>query len=162
MRAWPLSCLTLATTLLAACNDNATTPNQRPAPTASYSHDPTSGEVQARIAPRGEAAAILRSGPRVPIALPRGFTLYPGAKVIANTVVDRGDSRRILLVFETRDPLDLVTAHYRRQARDAGYALSLDLAGDRRASIGGRTAKGQGFSLSARRASLTRATLAFE
>ena len=162
MPARSLLCLTLAVALLSACSDRAamTAPDKTPA--ASYSHDPTSGEIRARIAPKGEEPATLRSGPQVPVRLPRGFTLYPGAKVTANTVVERGDSQRVLMVFETYDPVDLVTAFYRRQARDAGFALSLDLVGEERASIGGRTARGRGFALSAQRGSLTRAELAFE
>ena len=104
----------------------------------------------------------MRSGPRVPVSLPRGFTLYPRAKVIANTVVERGGATRILLVIETPDPLGAVVSFYRAQARANGMVLTLDLVGEERASIGGRTAKGLRFALSVRRTSLTRAELAFE
>lgn len=111
----------------------------------------TSGERRASIALKGEAAATLRSGPQVPISLPSGFSVYPGATVISNTVVHRSGARQVLVVFEARAPVDAVMRHYRTQARGAGATLTLDLGGDERASIGGRLASGETLAISARR-----------
>lgn len=122
-----------------------------PAPANSFHRDDASGEVRARIVADGKDAVTLRSGDEVPVRLPPGFTLYPGARVIANTAVERGAARRVLLVFETPDPLAKVMLFYRAQAQGAGVALTLDLNGSGAASIGGHTPAGSGFTLTARR-----------
>lgn len=142
MRHGPHLSLALAGLSLAACSDSVSTPTPREAPSGSYGSHPASGEIRGRITPRGEAAVTLRSGPQVPIRLPPGFTLYPGATVISNTVVERAGKRQALLVFETPDPLTEVTLFFRAQAEASGVALTLDLGGRDRASIGGTLADG--------------------
>lgn len=142
--------MVLAAVQLAGCCERADDRHASSAP-AGASREPGSGEVRARIAPRGEAATLMRSGPQVPIDLPPGFTLYPGAQVISNTVVERAGARRVLLVFETPDALAEVMLFYRAQARGAGVALSLDLGGEERASIGGPLVGGGELAIAARR-----------
>ncbi len=106
--------------------------------------------------------AEMRSGPAVPVTLPTGFTIYPGARITGNTVVQRGDARRVLVEFQTRDPVAKVMQFHRAQAQAAGVSLTLDLDGTEAASIGGRTAAGGDFALTARRAGLvTRVEMAF-
>lgn len=156
MRAIPI----LAVLLLAACAERET---QRQAAVAPSSDAPklTSGEERARIAPQGEAAAIVRSGPEVPVSLPGGFTLYPGASVVSNTVVDRGGQRRVLLVIETPDPVEKVILHYRAEAHAAGMVVEVDLGGSERASFGGMLPSGGEVAISARRErGITRAEFA--
>lgn len=103
----------------------------------------------------------MRSGLAVPVILPRGFTVYPGARVTGNTVAQLSNTRRVLVQFETPDPVAEVMLFYRAQARAAEVSLTLDLGGTEAASIGGRTADGD-FALTARRAgSVTRAEMAF-
>lgn len=144
----------LALLLLAGCGD------VQPVPTGMLSTDPASGEVRARVAVSGEEAVTLRSGQAVPVNLAAGFVLYPGARVVSNTVVERYGASRVLLVFETADALEEVMILYRGQAEAAGAVLTLDLGGRNRASLGGRTAAGLAFSLSARRvARVTRVEL---
>lgn len=148
--------LTLAALLLAGCEQasNSTGPQASPGLTA--------GEERLRIDPPGEPAATLRSGAEVPVSLPPGFTLYPAAKVVANTRVERGRQERVLLVFETPDPLEKVMLFYRAQARAAGVALTVDLGREERASLAGHTASGLAFALTAgREGGATRAELSF-
>lgn len=131
--------------VLAGCGERAA-----PEPAPSMSVEPATGEVRARIVPPGEEAVTLRSGARVPIILPPGFLIYPGARVISNSVAERGGSRRILIVFETPDPLAEVMTFYRGQADAAGAVLTLDLGGPEQASIGGRLPSGGMLSITAR------------
>lgn len=142
-------CLALSAASLAACKEPAAPPE--PTPEASFASHPASGEIRARIVPRGEAPATLRSGPKVPVSLPRGFTLYPGGKVISNTVVERNGRRRILLVFVTPDRLEEIVLFYRAEAQAAGVPLDLDLAGETRASIGGSLPGGGTVAIAAQR-----------
>jgi len=113
----------------------------------------TSGEERARIDHPGQPSATMRSGPNVPVHLPQGFTVYPGAKVISNTVVDRGGKRQALLVFETVDPVERVIAFYRARAAAAGATITLDLGSEERASLGGSLANGGDFAIAARQRS---------
>lgn len=136
--------------LLAACEEGHAPPAPDPRP--SFVHDPASGETRARIATGHGTAAKMRSGTGVPVVLPQGFTIYPGARIVANTVVARGDVRHILIEFETADPIAKVMLFHRAQAQSAGVTLTLDLDGTDAASIGGRTAGGGDFTLTARRA----------
>lgn len=132
------------------CGDRAGDRHASTAP-SSYVRDHAGGEVRAPVAPRGEGAAVMRSGPQVPVRLPRGFTLYPGAQVISNTVVERAGRRRVLLVFETRDPHAKVILFYRAQAAAAAVPLDLDLGGGERASIGGSLPGGGNLAITAQR-----------
>lgn len=91
----------------------------------------------------------MRSGPGVPVVLPPGISVYPGARIIETTLVESGGERRILMKFETPDPVAKVMLFHRAQALAANVSLTLDLDGPDVASIGGRTAKGGDFALTA-------------
>lgn len=147
--------------LLAACEDRVAS-RRDPSPAPSFALDPASGETRARIAAAGGATGRMRSGERVPVALPRGFTLYPGARVVSNTLVEGGGERRVLLIFETGDPLAKVVGFYRGQAEAARARLTLDLVSDTAASLGSSMPGGFEFALTAHRsAAITRAELSF-
>lgn len=136
--------------LLTACGGPG---GQEPAPQSTPNIEPklTTGEERTRIAAKGQTPATLRSGPRVPVVLPRGFTLYPGAEVVSNTVVERGAMRPMLLVFRTPASIEQVMLYYRAQARAAGMTVEVDLAGRGRASLGGTLRSGGAVAIVARR-----------
>ena len=142
-----------------ACTDRK---SPMPAQTSTRAPDRTAGEARATIAPRGEPPAVLRSGPEVPVSLPAGFTLYPGAEVVANTVVERAGRQRTLVVFETGDAIADVIPFYRRQIVASEGQITVDVGGDVRASLGGTMVGGGTFALSARRERRTRVELAFD
>lgn len=135
--------------IFTGCGDAPVDGRSKSAP-AEPSQPLTAGETRQHIAPTGGAGAIVRSGPLVPVRLPPGFTLYPGAKVTGNTVVEGAGKRRVLLVFETPDPLEKVMAFHRGQADAAGTTLTLDLGTPEQASIGGRLPSGGHLTISAR------------
>ncbi len=143
------ACFIVLPLLLGACEDREAEPAPSPAP--NFIRDPVTGETSARIVTDKGEAARLWSGTSAPVALPSGFTIYPGARVVRNTVVERDGTRRTLVEFETADPIAKVLLFHRAQAQAAGAALTLDLDGTDAASIGGRMASGGSFALTARR-----------
>lgn len=150
----------IAVLFLAGCENRADRNEAAAPPTASPTL--TSGEERHRIERPGEAAATFRSGAKVPVSLPPGFTLYPGAEVVSNTRVERGGVQRVLVVFKTPDPLDKVMLFHRGQAEAAGVGLTVDLAGKDRASLAGHGIRGVAFALTAQRqGGGTRAELSF-
>lgn len=161
----PLHSLVIAVLAVGGCSGSERTPGRTPGAStrAAFTDNPATGETSARVALKGEAPATLRSGPHVPVTLPRGFTLYPGAKITANTVVQRGGSERVLLVFETPASLETIVGFYRAQAKRAGAILRLDLVATQRASIGGTLSGERVFALAARRqGDISRVELSFD
>ena len=132
-----------AAALLAACGSETsggfTTEGGE---SAEYTIDKKSGETRMTVdGPDGPAT--LRSGAEVPLSLPEGFSLYPGAKVVTNTLVKKPDGTGVMVMFETPDAPDKVIAHYRREAEAAGIAISVAMTTDRTVMIGGEDKGGR-------------------
>ena len=105
----------------------------------------------------------MRSGAMVPVVLPPGLTIYPGATIVRTTRVEGAGARRTLVEFETPDPVAKVMQFYRSQAVAAGTKLTLDLGGEDRASLGGVMKGGGRMALAARAAGpVTRVELSTE
>ncbi len=103
---------------------------------AEYTIDKDSGETSMTI--KGEDGdATLRSGASVPVSLPDGFTLFPGSKVITNTVVNQPDGQGTMVAFEADAPADKVVAHYRDAAKAAGFDIQLEMTTNGTVMIGG-------------------------
>ena len=93
---------------------------------AEYTIDKDTGETSMSI--KGEdGTATMRSGSSVPVSLPGGFSLFPGTKVVTNTVVNQPDGRGTMVMFEAEADADAVIAHYREQAKSAGFAIELEM-----------------------------------
>lgn len=136
-----------AAVLLAACGSETsgefTTEDGK---NAEYSIDKDTGETSMTVeGPDG--TATLRSGTDVPVTLPTGFSLFPGSKVITNTVVKQPDGTGTMISFETDAPSDTVVAHYRNQAKSAGFDIQLEMNTNGTQMIGGER-KSDGSSLS--------------
>jgi hypothetical protein len=114
--------------------------------TAEYTIDKATGETSMTIESE-DGTATLRSGADVPVDLPDGFSLYPGAKVITNTVVNQPDGQGTMVMFETEDAADKVIAHFREQAEAAGFDIQIDARMGESLMIGGER-KSDGSSLS--------------
>ena len=116
---------------------------------AEYTIDKDSGETSMTI--KGEdGEATLRSGANVPVSLPDGFTLFPGSKVVTNTVVDQPDGKGTLIAFEADAPADKVVAHYRDAAKAAGFDIQLEMNTNGTMMVGGeRKADGSSISVTA-------------
>lgn len=113
---------------------------------AEYTIDKDTGETSMTV-DGPEGTATLRSGAGVPVSLPDGFTLFPGSKVITNTVVDQPDGKGTMVSFETAAPPDKVVAHYREAAKAAGFDIQLEMNANGTMMIGGER-KSDGSSIS--------------
>ncbi len=113
---------------------------------AEYTIDEASGETSMTV--KGpDGTATLRSGADVPVNLPAGFSLFPGSKVVTNTVVNQPDGQGTMVTFEATAPADQIVAHYRDQAKAAGFDIQLEMTANGTQMIGGER-KGDGSSLS--------------
>ena len=94
-----------------------------------------------------DGEATLRSGADLPVSLPDGFSLFPGSKVVSNTVVNQPDGQGTMVTFEADAPADKVVTHYKDQAKAAGFDIQLEMTTNGTQMIGGER-KGDGASLS--------------
>lgn len=119
-----------------------------PDTTTEHTIDPATGETRITI-PQKDGIATLRSGQKVPVTLPEGFSLFPGARVVGNSLVTRtGGGQNALVTFDTDAPAAQVIAHYREQAKAAGFVIAIELTtGDTTILVAER--KGDGTRLSA-------------
>lgn len=136
--------------MLAGCEASpGAEPAPAPGPSAEHVIDPVTGETRITI-PAKDGLATLRSGPNVPLALPEGFTLFPGARVVSNAQVTRPGDTRTLVAFEADAPAAAVIAHTRAEAAAAGFAVAVDLDTEGTRTIAGtRAADGATLSLTA-------------
>ncbi len=118
------------------------------------------GETRARHTGDDGTVTTMRSGERVPVELPAGFALYPGARVTNNTRVEQAAGVLVLLTLESAaQPADMV-AYYREQAASAGIDVATSLDSGPMTMIGGENADGTSFSFTAtREGEVTRAQL---
>ncbi len=136
--------------ILAACGSETsgefTTENGE---NAEYTINKETGETSMTVeGPDGPAT--LRSGADVPVNLPAGFSLFPGSKVVTNTVVSQPDGTGTMVMFETDVAADKVIAHFRDEAADAGFEIQIDANMNGNLMIGGeRKADGSTLSVTA-------------
>ncbi|WP_143738403.1 hypothetical protein [Erythrobacter colymbi] len=121
---------------LAACDDAGDAAQ----PTAEHTVDPATGETRMTIHGK-DGPATLHAGPAVPVSLPPGFTLPPGARVTSNALAARPGGQGVLLSFETDAPAPEVIAHTRREAEAAGFRIEIDLDTAEARTIAGVRAK---------------------
>jgi hypothetical protein len=147
MRAIALFVAGTAALALAACGSETSGEfTTEDGETAEYTVDEDSGETSMTV--KGpDGTATLRSGAEVPVSLPDGFSLYPGSKVVTNTVVKQADGQGTMVMFETDAAADKVIAHYREQAKAAGFDIQLEMNANGTQMIGGER-KSDGATLS--------------
>ena len=91
-----------------------------------YSVDAGSGESSIDIK-SDDGNMKIRAGADVAVDLPDGFSVYPGAEVVTNTTIDRGDGQGAMVIFKTDDTPDEVLAYYRKQAEAAGVKIEMEM-----------------------------------
>jgi hypothetical protein len=116
---------------------------------AEYTVDKETGETSMTI--EGEdGETSLRAGANVPVSLPAGFSLFPGSKVVSNTVVNEPGGQGVLVTFEAAAPADKVVAHYRDAAKAAGYDIQVEMnTNGTLMVVGERKGDGSGLSVTA-------------
>ena len=113
-------------------------------------------EPEAAEQPAG-AVAVADTG----AALSGGFTPYPGAEELSRTSISQNGGSYTLLSLQADAAPEAMVAYYRKQAEDAGIAISLEVSAGGQHQIGGESASGLNFSFTASGAGeRTSATLA--
>lgn len=116
---------------------------------AEYTIDEDSGETSMTITGK-DGDATMRSGANVPVSLPDGFTLFPGSKIVTNTVVNQPDGQGTMITFEADAPAGTVTSHYRDAAKAAGFDIQIEMNTNGTLMVGGeRKGDGSSFSVTA-------------
>ena len=112
-----LAAFTAAALAVGACGGEAESAGENGGdgaePRGSYDIDAETGETRARHTGDDGTVTTMHSGERVPVELPAGFALYPGARVTNNTRVEQAAGVLVLLTLESAaQPADMVT-YYR-------------------------------------------------
>lgn len=147
MRIKAIFAIGAAATLLSACGSETsgemTTADGKK---GEYTIDKATGETSMTI--KGDDGdATMRSGPAVPVNLPQGFSLFPGSKVVSNTVVNQPGGQGTMMTFEAGGPADKVVAHYRDEAKAAGFDIQIEMNANGTQMVGGER-KSDGATLS--------------
>lgn len=116
----------------------------------SYEFDGT--ETRASITGTDGTVTTLRAGEKVPVKLPRGFTVAPGLTVLSNAHARRNGGEFVLLAMEGTIPVGEAIAFYRKQAEAAGVAITVDIVSAESTAIAGESADGLAFTAMASRA----------
>ena len=105
---------------------------------AEYTIDKDSGETSMTI--KGpDGTATLRSGAEVPVSLPDGFSLYPGAKVVSTMNSNSDGNKGAMVVMESSAKPDAVIAWYRKSVEGKGFKVETEITtGDMRAIAGAK------------------------
>lgn len=136
---------------LSACGaDTSETAETEDLETSSYTIDEQSGETTATITTE-DGVATLRSGESVPVDLPEGFSLFPGAQVNNNTTFSLDDSRGAMIMFQSDAEPQAIADFYREQAESAGIKIEVDLSINGGKTLGGESEAGRTFTLNASR-----------
>lgn len=129
----------VAAVFVASCNSG---------PSPDLSLDDAHGESKAVLeTDRGQVVG--QSGTNVPVKLPDGFSVYPGAKVLSNTSVAHSGKHEAFVVMASPDSPKAMREYYEKQARAAGVEPSLTLDGDESAMVAGTGPGGLNFTFSA-------------
>lgn len=141
----------IAALCLSACgSDTSGTAEAEEHDTASYTIDEDSGETIATIKTE-DGVATMRSGESVPVDLPEGFSLFPGAQVNNNTTFSLDDSRGAMIIFQSDAEPQAIADFYREQAKAAGIEIEVDLSINGGKTLGGESEAGRTFTLNASR-----------
>lgn len=123
-KALSLGCGAALALLVAGCKDDADGAGASGG--RGYTIDPATGEHRMTIK-REDGEASLRSGARVPVALPEGFSLFPGTRIRENARVTQPGGEGMLVTFEADARATDIAAHYRDAAKAEGFAMEVDL-----------------------------------
>ena len=152
MRTLIVATAAISTLALAACGSETsgefTTDEGE---TGEYVIDNDTGDTSASIM-TDEGLVTMKSGSTAQVSeLPGGFTVYPGATIVSNTVVERGDGAGAMIIFETSDSPEQIAAHYRAEAEAADVPVEADASINGGVFVTGQGANGIVFSISAGR-----------
>ena len=114
----PSLLITLAA-VLGSCSDSQDD-------SGSYSIDAQTGQLSAEMG-IDDGMAELYSGTVLQDHLPDGFTMFPDAELLSNTIFERGDSNACFLSLQSDASPAQLAAHYRREAEAVGLNVTLSM-----------------------------------
>ncbi|MEO0589725.1 MAG: hypothetical protein AAFZ11_04105 [Pseudomonadota bacterium] len=133
--------------LLAACGSQDTgTLTGEDGEAGEYTIDTRTGETTASIE-TDEGTATLRSGNTVPVDLPEGFSAYPRAEVLTNTIVSQATGSGALVTMMSDDGPETIAAFYKGQAQDSGIEIQMEISTNGTQILGGQSPSGLTFSM---------------
>ena len=134
-----LTLVALAPLALAACgSEQSGTFDDGEGGEGNYSVEQQGDETTATITTK-DGTATMRSGANVPVELPDGFALYPGASVSNNTSFGAAEGSGALVNMTASDAPGKMVEFYRKQATAAGFEITMDSKmGDQQAIVGER------------------------
>ena len=134
---------------LAACGGGDSGTVQTEDGEVAYDVNQSGDDVNATITgPDGEVVNIA-SGAGADVTLPDGFSIYPGAANVSSTSVTSGDGGGALVMMTSADTPEKIIGYYRKQAEAAGVVINATAATNGTQVIGGESADGLAFTLSA-------------
>ena len=105
------------------------------APGSTLNPERAPGQATTSIDTADGDTVVQRTGRDVPVELPDGLSLFPDARVIANTVTDGVSGKQTTVMFTTEAlPLEIAD-YYRSAAAKAGMELAIDLEFDRTSTL---------------------------
>lgn len=114
----------------------------------SYRVEQAGDEVTATVETE-DGTTTIRSGADVPVELPDGFSIYPGATVAVNTSFGAASGNGALVNMTSGDSPRKMVDFYRKQAKAAGLEISLDTTMGDQIAIAGEGKDGRRFTFNA-------------
>lgn len=139
----------IAIFLLAACGSEQSGTITTDDGDASYDVSQDGDDVSLQITGSDGTKLSVNSGSGGDVDLLPGFTVYPGAEVTSNTVINQNDGQGILVSLKSSDSVADLVSHYRKQAEAAGVDVAMEVKTGEVQMIGGQSEGGLSFSFTA-------------
>lgn len=136
--------------LLAGCGSetSGTIEDEDGVERGSYDIDNSTGETTATFETE-DGTLRVNSGADVSADLPDGWSLYPGANVVSATNASMGEGKGTMVIFETDDSPEEVTAYYREQAEENDIAIEMEMNTSESRMIAGSSEDGKSLTVNA-------------
>lgn len=109
---------------LAACGGDSGTVETEDGTVA---YDTDGGGTEMRLTDDEGNETIINSGSNVDVDLPAGFTVYPGAEVASNTVMNGAQGQGNLVIMTSSASTEDMVTFYKQQAETAGIDIQLEM-----------------------------------
>ncbi len=140
--------VTAATLLLVSCSNDSEGTIQTDDGDVEYSIDGDNGSSEFRAESDDGREVSINTGTDVPVELPAGYSIYPGASVVSNSVINVGNESGSIVFMTTQDSPEEVAAFYRQQAEAAGIVIANEMNSAGSRMLAGESADGKSFTVS--------------
>lgn len=138
-----------AALILASCSPDREGTIQTEDDEIEYSIDGSGSNAEFRGTDESGREVSVNTGTDVPVNLPAGYSIYPGANVVSNSVVNMGDGSGSIVLMTTSDSPEQVARFYRAQAEAAGIEIAMEMNVQDSQMIAGEGPSGKTFTLNA-------------